>query len=316
MFKLTPEQSAAARARWQGSPDTGFKWLATEIEAAFGVTLTRTGLKKIALREGWEKTGDQVPPLAIVPVPGEIAGMPGVTPERLVADQLRKGKPGNRKLGNRGTGEPGEQADPETGLVVSTTTDGQVLVAPTPGALKYKPEYAQQLIEYFDVEPYKEVEVDGFNGTKKVQLIPQPPPMLGLFAHQIGVTLETLNGWATAVTLDGAPRFPEFSEAYARARQLQEALFVRATMVGAYSDRAMPFVLKNLHGWTDKPQEEVKADPVSMSELDERFARIMAAAQQSMRTRIEERRSLRLTAGMEELQQWLADDDAKSGRDQ
>ena len=53
--KLTPEQWAIAKARWEGSPTPGFEWLSREIEAAWGVTVLRKSLDQMAKLKGWEK---------------------------------------------------------------------------------------------------------------------------------------------------------------------------------------------------------------------------------------------------------------------
>lgn len=53
--RLTPEEWAKARARWQGCAADGYDWLVSEIAASFGVLMTRQGLRKAALTNAWAK---------------------------------------------------------------------------------------------------------------------------------------------------------------------------------------------------------------------------------------------------------------------
>ena len=63
---LTKTQWAQARSRWEGCTTVGFQWLAREIEAAWGVTITRACVGLTAKREGWAKGGAMSGPLAEV----------------------------------------------------------------------------------------------------------------------------------------------------------------------------------------------------------------------------------------------------------
>ncbi|MDO9092698.1 MAG: hypothetical protein Q7U99_08710 [Rubrivivax sp.] len=65
--RLTPEQWAQARRRWEGDPRPGFQWLLSEVELAWGANITRPGLGITAKRQGWAKGGKPVEPLARVP---------------------------------------------------------------------------------------------------------------------------------------------------------------------------------------------------------------------------------------------------------
>lgn len=65
--KLTPEQRAQARRRWEGSPAETYGWLATECLAAWGVRISRQALRKASIKGGWQKGGPPSQPLAYVP---------------------------------------------------------------------------------------------------------------------------------------------------------------------------------------------------------------------------------------------------------
>lgn len=64
--RLNDAQRAAARRRWEGSPNERFGWLAAECLTAWGITITRQALRKAALKAGWTKGGEPSEPLAYV----------------------------------------------------------------------------------------------------------------------------------------------------------------------------------------------------------------------------------------------------------
>jgi hypothetical protein len=72
--RLTPAQWEATRQRWQGSTVRGFTMLAREVAAAFGVVITRQGLRKAAITHGWVKGGEPSTPLAEVTREGDVVG--------------------------------------------------------------------------------------------------------------------------------------------------------------------------------------------------------------------------------------------------
>ncbi len=102
---------------------------------------------------------------------------------------------------------------------------------------KYKPEYCKAIIEYFSVEPYKLV------GKKEVA---NDLPFITAFAHSIDVTMETLQEWRRV--------HPEFSEAYAKARQLQESHFVTNSLRDNFAQPFAIFAAKNMFGWRDRSE--------------------------------------------------------------
>jgi hypothetical protein len=84
--KLTPEQWAVVRRRWEGCERAGFDWLPDEIMAAFaGVEVTRQGVSVRAKREAWAKGGKPSSPLAVVP--GVARSGKGVAQQKRVAQQ-------------------------------------------------------------------------------------------------------------------------------------------------------------------------------------------------------------------------------------
>ena len=238
--KLTPQQWVVVQRRWEGCDTDGFAWLSREIEAAWGVKVLRKSLEQAARGRAWEKGGE-----ASRPLPPEARYIP-----------LR---------GNVGGNIP---------QPVCEVAD-EVVDAPAPALPRkvgrptaYRSEFADQIMVFFDKEPYTDVDVPQPNGLVKRQRMATDPPMLANFAGTIGVSKRTVDAWATAVDDAGRPRYPDFFEAYARARELQEALLTRGGALGLYDSRFVAFALKNLCGWQDQPTRAVEVAPISRDELE------------------------------------------------
>ena len=120
---------------------------------------------------------------------------------------------------------------------------------PEPGQpTKYKPEYCQQLIDYFSIEPLeviREQEITGTEGGKYVsRRLPQRFPWFEGFARKIGVHRNTLKNWCN--------EHPEFAEAYETAKDLQREFLVDIGLSGATSASFAIFTMKNVCGWRDE----------------------------------------------------------------
>ena len=125
----------------------------------------------------------------------------------------------------------------------------------------YKTEYCQAIIDFFDIEPYREVEVTikskNGNVITKDELRANPLPFLSRFAESIGVTHKCLLGWVH--------RYPEFSTAYARAKQLQKAMLVENGLQGLYNSHFAIFTAKNITDMRDV--QEIKAEIGTVADL-------------------------------------------------
>lgn len=120
---------------------------------------------------------------------------------------------------------------------------------PEPGQpTKYKPEYCQQLIDYFSIEPLKivaEQKIIGTEGGKYVsRRLPQRFPWFEGFARKIGVHRNTLKNWCA--------EHPEFAEAYDTAKDLQREFIVDVALSGAAPPSFAIFTMKNICGWRDE----------------------------------------------------------------
>jgi hypothetical protein len=113
---------------------------------------------------------------------------------------------------------------------------------------KYKPEYCQQLIDYFSIEPLeiiREQEIVGTEGGKYVsRRLPQRFPWFEGFARKIGVHRNTLKNWCN--------EHPEFAEAYDTAKDLQREFIVDVALSGAAPPSFAIFTMKNVCGWRDE----------------------------------------------------------------
>lgn len=127
-------------------------------------------------------------------------------------------------------------------------------VKPKRGApSKYKPEYAEELIRYFDIEPYREVAKDITSKSGDVFTVHEDRandfPSLAGFAVHLGVHRDTLHQWST--------EHPEFSDAYKRAKDFQENFLVINGNRGLIPAPFGIFTAKNILKWRDKQPDEV-----------------------------------------------------------
>lgn len=115
------------------------------------------------------------------------------------------------------------------------------------GITKYKPEYCQQIIDFFDVSPYEIEEKVTYhqNGDKTVERIKVSIefPMLIQFCKKIGVLYHAVEDWAK--------KHPEFGAAFQTAKKYQEYIIASNGMKGRYDKTFAIFALKNVAGWRD-----------------------------------------------------------------
>lgn len=126
---------------------------------------------------------------------------------------------------------------------------------PEPGQpTKYKPEYCQQLIDYFSIEPLeiiREQEITDTEGGKYIsRRLPRRFPWFEGFARKIGVHRNTLKNWCA--------EHPEFAEAYETAKDLQREFLVDIGLSGATSASFAIFTMKNVCGWRDERDLKLK----------------------------------------------------------
>lgn len=132
----------------------------------------------------------------------------------------------------------------------------------------YKPEYCEQILEWFDREPFT---MSVIEGTDKVIRVPAKLPSLTNFAMHIGASRSTLWEWAK--------QHAEFSNAIQKAKEIQEEILMQNGLFGAYEKTFAIFTAKNVCGWRDKQEVEHSGHigrDMSDEELDAAIAKKQA----------------------------------------
>jgi hypothetical protein len=129
----------------------------------------------------------------------------------------------------------------------------------------YKPEYCEQLIEYFSEVPYKEIIKKIVTKDGEVVEVPAIEATdfktLAGFAISIGVHSETLLNWSK--------EHPEFFDAYKRAKDFQQQFLAVNGNKGLINPAFSIFTAKNVLNWRDKKEIEVAEKPLEkMSDED------------------------------------------------
>lgn len=113
----------------------------------------------------------------------------------------------------------------------------------------YKPEYCQQIIEFFNIAPHYEriksvtTFKDGSIKEEK-ELIANDFPHLITFAQKIGVSHHTLLNWGE--------NHPEFLDALKKCKELNERMLMTNALKGLYNASFAIFTAKNKFGWRDE----------------------------------------------------------------
>ncbi len=117
---------------------------------------------------------------------------------------------------------------------------------------KYKKKYAKELIEFFDIDPGIDVEVENSKGVMQSVRHAADFPTKEAFACKIGVHRDTLHEWANAKYENGELKHPEFTDAYKRAEMYQNKILLQNGLKGGYQANFAIFTAKNVLGWRDK----------------------------------------------------------------
>jgi hypothetical protein len=111
---------------------------------------------------------------------------------------------------------------------------------------KYKPEYAQMMLDYFDIQPY-EVNEDG-------KLKGNRMPTLERFAIQIDVDPNCLYTWANAKDENNELLYPEFFSTYNKCKAMQKDILVTNGLLGNYVSNFAIFVATNFTDMASKSE--------------------------------------------------------------
>lgn len=112
---------------------------------------------------------------------------------------------------------------------------------------KYNKKFCKQIIGFFDIEPYREVEEtytykDGSTKTT-TKLIANDLRFLRDFAKHIGVSTKTIWQWTK--------KYPAFAEAHELAKECQKEILIKNGLQGLYQPAFTIFTMKNICGWRD-----------------------------------------------------------------
>lgn len=125
---------------------------------------------------------------------------------------------------------------------------------------KYKPEYCDRLIEFFDREPWEDVEMPHYDEKGNVKWVDFKRmavklPTLRDFAKSIEVGVRTVYDW---IDEKHASYQREFSQAFSQAQEIRKDFLIQNGLQGLYPPASFKFVAVNVTDMTDKQEVEHK----------------------------------------------------------
>jgi len=118
---------------------------------------------------------------------------------------------------------------------------------------KYKPEYCQKMIEYFNIEPnyVSKIITTGKNDYSKEEekLLPSNLPTFEKFASLLDVNTDTLVEWSK--------KHKKFSAAYRKCKDLQKNILVANGLTGLYQGNFAIFVATNFTDMRHKNETDI-----------------------------------------------------------
>jgi len=129
--------------------------------------------------------------------------------------------------------------------------------APIGRPTKYRPEYCQEIINYFSI-PYVDDQGHAV-----------PPPYFMNYALSIGINMDTLTEWRN--------KYEDFSVAYRIAKEKQLQFIINNALLGGYNASFAWRAVMNMHEWRDK------ADVDSTLKVDESVMQLAMAVHRQRR---------------------------------
>lgn len=114
-------------------------------------------------------------------------------------------------------------------------------------SVRYRPEFCEQLVTFFDIPAFSVTEVMKKDGAVSLLETASELPTFAGFAKKIGTTCDVLTSWEHA--------HPAFAQAAARARDLQGNILLQNSLRGNYASSFAIFTAKNLLGWKDSKED-------------------------------------------------------------
>ena len=122
---------------------------------------------------------------------------------------------------------------------------------------KYKPEFCDKLIEFFDIEPWEEREIPhykaGVLNWTDIKILPVRMPTLRGFAKSIDTAISAVYRWLK----DSEPCFhKEFKDAFTCAKDIRKDWLVDVGLSGSAPPASFKFVAVNVTDMRDKTDVE------------------------------------------------------------
>lgn len=158
---------------------------------------------------------------------------------------------------------------------------------------KYKSEYCDKLIKFFDAKPYKDVRIrrrskGGRFTYSQSHRVGEPLPTLRAFAKSIKVGVSTVYDW---LDKDHASFHQEFSDAFTRAREIRKDVLIEGGLLGVYNPLFAKFTAINLTDMRDTKEVKQSGEVTHRVYTQEETDLLRAFARDRMRDIASERRN-------------------------
>lgn len=150
---------------------------------------------------------------------------------------------------------------------------------------KYKPEFCQRLMRFFEGKPFRDVKLHHYKGKGEnrevvwtdIKRMANKLPTLVEFAKSIKVCYATVYNWQD----EKHPSFHrEFLESFTRAKELQKNFLLQNGLLGLYNPIFAKFVAVNITDMTDKQVKEldetIRSDVVEPEKAEAYYERKLA----------------------------------------
>ena len=132
---------------------------------------------------------------------------------------------------------------------------------------KYKPKYAQDLIDFFNKPLMRQEERKTAKGGTVLVSVPNEFPTMGLFARSIGVSVSALQAWA-GLTHGGKYKHNQFAAAYVCVKGWAEGMIESGALIGVLDSNMAKFVLTNDYGKKEAPLVENNVTGIDEADLE------------------------------------------------
>lgn len=126
---------------------------------------------------------------------------------------------------------------------------------------KYKPEFCDKIIEFFDIEPWEEREIPHFkNGEQTwtdIKVLPVRMPTLRGFAKSVEVSIRVIYNWLNS---ESDVFQQEFMHAFTLAKEIRRDWLIDVGLSGSAPPASFKFVAVNVTDMRDKQEHVLSFD--------------------------------------------------------